>query len=979
MKREVLLFLSLMCSICITSQTVTPEPFKYYQIINSANLAFGRVEDAANPLQCVPDAMDEGQAFEFVPVQGEEGVYMIKSAVDDAYVCKVTVDWDWDYWSIVFQDELPSAVTKAKYTIEAIAGTEYVGIKNLHSNAYVGCDNLAENEGIYCNKELNEKSYWKIVEVPTTQSYMVYQRAYSRLDALITTLDEYPGIQSNVTDFQMEMDDKVSVAGDDNNHPIYLEAAEDIGRFIDKVENGLVQVADMINLFDECTAIFESPDVYPGLSDLEKAYEYADGIYYSESSGIDEYISAYDSLKSSIRSYYDSQIPYATEENPADMTYMIKSPNFRVPYAYSPDCALSSEGWVSENTGLPGEGNCFYPVHKPASEVGKDVTCYNSWTWQFSHMNLYQDVEGLPDGWYRVECLGWTDEASIYKQHAYAVSMSDSVMSNMASTAMTSWETFRTASIPVYDGKLRIGFQSESGGGSIGWFLVTDFRLRYCGALSEETLRPILDKSLADGRAMADTMMFAADKKMLMDSISKYEAVEGAANLKQAIMSMKDAMSEAYKSVDKQNSVMAGIYKALKDSVDMEVYSGDYYEMASRFLSCMEDEINSADASYVKMDSIEGILYAFRDSYVPTLYAARELTVVDAFAKGVLDENINRQVADFTSLEQLPEESLVDKYVTELERAIAQCEAADLILSGGNDFTGLIENPEIDNASNFETPKGWSGTVVNGDNRWTGSGQQVDGNSAGSYLDSYNGTPGELSYNVHQTIESVPNGVYRLTAMTRTTSETGLYLYAFADNDSSTVTLSEVELERMNITELGGPTAEDGSDSIAVVTDTYGSIFADVYKRTNGGQTATDAENDTLMVNNGWGRGWHYTSLDIEVKNHVLTIGITCDSTFTQKYGGSAFAGTWFSADNFRLVQLSAGDNEEWNPAAGISSVSDEEFSVSVEDGRIIAPEGSRAYSVSGMPVNIGAVVPDGVYIVKFGKNTVKVVVNRKF
>lgn len=965
-----------MYSICIISQTVTPEPFKYYQIVNSENLAFGRVDNVAK--QCVPDAEAEGQAFEFIPVQGEEGVYMIRSAVDNAYVCKVTVEWDWDWWSIVFQEELPTVISKAKYSIEQIAGTDYVGIKNLHAGTYWGADDLVEDGGIFCDKPLNEKAYWKLVELPTPP-LKVYEKANARLDAMIGTLDEYPGIQSDVTDFQMEMADKVSVAGDDDEHPIYLEAAQEIGEFISKVETGLTQVKDMINLFDECTAIFESQDLYPGLSDLEKAYEYADGIYYSEDSGVDEFISAYDSLKSSIRSYYDSQIPFATEENPADMTYMIKSPNFRVPYAYSPDCALSSEGWVSENTGLPGEGNCFYPVHKPASEVGKDVTCYNSWTWQFSHMNLYQDVEGLPDGWYRVECLGWTDEASIYKQHAYAVSMSDSVMSNMASTAMTSWETFRTASIPVYDGKLRIGFQSESGGGSIGWFLVTDFRLRYCGALSEETLRPILDKSLADGRAMADTMMFAADKKMLMDSISKYEAVEGAANLKQAIMSMKDAMSEAYKSVDKQNSVMAGIYKALKDSVDMEVYSGDYYDMASRFLSCMEDEINSADASYVEMDSLEGILYAFRDRYVPTLYAARELTVEDAFAKGILDDNINRQVSDFTTIKQLPEETLVDKYVNELEKAMAQCEAADLILAGGKDFTGLIVNPEINNSSNSVKPKGWDGIVVNGDNRFTGNGQQVDGNAQGYYLDSWNATPGTLLYNMHQTIESVPNGVYRLTAMTRTTSDKGVYLYAFADNDSSTVTLSQVELEKMNITELGGPSAADGRDSIATVTDTYGSIFAEVYKRTNGGQTATDAENDTLMANNGWGSGWHYTSLDIEVKNHILTIGFTCDSTFTQKYGGTAFAGTWISADNFRLVQLSSGDNEGWNPAAGISSVPDEDFSVAVEGGRIIAPEGSCAYSVSGMPVNIGAVVPDGVYIVKFGKNTVKVVVNRKF
>ena len=122
-------------------------------------------------------------------------------------------------------------------------------------------------------------------------------------------------------------------------------------------------------------------------------------------------------------------------------------------------------------------------------------------------------------------------------------------------------------------------------------------------------------------------------------------------------------------------------------------------------------------------------------------------------------------------------------------------------------------------------PKGWDGTVVNGDNRFTGNGQQVDGNAQGYYLDSWNATPGTLLYNMHQTIESVPNGVYRLTAMTRTTSDKGVYLYAFADNDSSTVTLSQVELEKMNITELGGPSAADGGDSIATVTDTYGSIF----------------------------------------------------------------------------------------------------------------------------------------------------------
>lgn len=976
MKKKILSLLSLMYSMCIMSQTVMPEPFKYYQIINANGLAFTRVEAEDNkPLQQVADMDDERQAFEFLPVEGEEGTYMIKAAVDNTWVCKITVDWDWDYWSIVFQEELPTAITKAKYRLEEIPGTDYIGIKNLHSNKYWGVDDGGEGTGIYCDKGMDQNSYWKLVELPTPLN-KVFEKALSQLDVLYDKLDKYPGMQWNVSDFKMDMENKVLEAGDDHNAPIYLEAAQEISAFISNVEDAMKKVADFANLFDECSYLFESQVLYPGLSELEAAYQAADEVVSSEDSGVDALISAYNTLKSAIRAYYDSQIPNATEETPAEMTYMIKAPNFRVPYAYSKDCALSSEGWVSENTGLPGEGNCFYPVHKPAEEVGEAVTCYNSWTWQFNHMNLYQDIEGLQDGWYRVECLGWTEETAVYQQHAYAISLSDSVYSNFASPEMAKWETFRTAMIPVYDGKLRIGFESESGGGAVGWFLVRDFRLLYCGALNEETLKPVLEKSLVDGQAMADTMMFAADKKMLVDTMSQYESVSGAAELKQAIMVIKDAMAEAYKSVNKQNGLMAGVYKALTDSVETNVYTGKVYDMASNLVNCMKKEINSENATYTEMDSLENILKAFYDRYLPTLQTAEELEVEDAFAKSVLDDNISRQANSLIAMKLLPEETLIDAYVAELEKAMSQCEAADIILSGGTDFTGLIVNPGVDTNSNTVLPKGWNGTVV-GCERFAGSGQQVDGNTTGTYFDSWNPTAGTLLFNVYQTIESIPNGRYRVSAMTRTTSEVGLYVYAFADNDSSTVALSQVELERINISEVGGPSAADGSDSILVCTDSYGSIFADLYKRTDGGETATDPELDTLLVNNGTGRGWHYTSVEIEVKDHTLTMGFTCDSTFTQKYGGVAFEGTWISADNFSLTLLSAGDNDGWNPATGISSVVDEDFKVKCVNGRLSVPKGSLVYSVSGMLVNPESVLSEGIYIVKYGNRSVKVVVGR--
>ncbi|MCD8236884.1 MAG: hypothetical protein LUD00_09575 [Prevotellaceae bacterium] len=189
--KRILSLLSLMYSVCIMAQMVTPEPFKYYQIVNANGLAFTRVEAEDNkPLQQVPDVEDERQAFEFVSVQGEEGKYMIKSAVDNTWVCKITVDWDWDWWSIVFQEKLPVVITKAKYEIEAIAGTEYIAIKNLHSQKYWGVDDGGEGTGIHCDKGLDRNSYWKLVELPTPL-LKVYEKSYAQLDVLFDKLEGF--------------------------------------------------------------------------------------------------------------------------------------------------------------------------------------------------------------------------------------------------------------------------------------------------------------------------------------------------------------------------------------------------------------------------------------------------------------------------------------------------------------------------------------------------------------------------------------------------------------------------------------------------------------------------------------------------------------------------------------------------------------------------------------------------------------------
>ena len=210
----------------------------------------------------------------------------------------------------------------------------------------------------------------------------------------------------------------------------------------------------------------------------------------------------------------------------------------------------------------------------------------------------------------------------------------------------------------------------------------------------------------------------------------------------------------------------------------------------------------------------------------------------------------------------------------------------------------------------------------------------------------------------------------------RTSSDEGVYLYAIADNDSATTSLAEVSRERINITRYGGPKAQDGLDSIAAVVGQYGSIWCDLYDRTEGGATADVAQADTLNANSARGYGWQYKEVEIEVTGHTLTIGATCDSTFTKNHGGRAFTGQWFSADNFTLTLVKEGNNDNWNPSTGISSVGetkDEELKVKVQDGAITT--NGDIYSLNGIKIANGSKVPKGVYIIRLKENSKKIIV----
>lgn len=962
------------CAFSANAQVVDLLPNKNYQIISSDGFAFGCVDDAAK--LCEADKDDRHQAFQFVQSEDGDGTYMIKLAADDRYVCKNT---SWNDWDITFESALPAEVSRAKYTIEAIDGTEYVGIKNMHKSGYWGWDTSAPGNGVYCDKQLNDKSRWKIVELPI-DAETLYEEAFDRLSAFGESLGEYPGIQTEISDYALSVSDKAGTAVSSDDE-IYYECIEDINEYIKKINDVVDYISGIKNVYDECEDIFESETHYPGISDLTEAYQSTQDIYGSLDSKSEDYITSFDNLSEALRVYYNSQMPYATEEAPADLTYYIKYPNFRKTYEYTPESETISEGWVTYATGqLPSWATNIEAQHKYTAETGRDVTCFAGWSQQYDVMAVYQDIDSLPEGKYQVECDAFTEYGKVYKQRLFS-SSGGLTVSDYATDAMNgSWEILKTDPIMVFNGKLRLGFYTESPqeGGTAGWFVVTGFKLKYCGEFTDEEIKERFSSQLKDCKELRDTMIFNGDRAVLSDTIAKYENSADVKTMKQAIESLSEAQTEAEKSTAKQVEVKNGIWKELNDSISQgSVFTGDYAELISNICDCMNKAVCADGAVYTEMDSLQNILFKLRDDYLPVLYEARNMHVNDILAKNVLDDNVDRQMSVLAETEYLPGTEILDKYITELQTAMKQCKASDLYKSGTTDFTSLIVNPGIDNTSNTSIPYGWNVYRVGaGNSNYTSSGQQVDGNPNGCYLDGWHPTNGNLLYNGYQTIEYLPNGKYEMKAMVRTTSNHGVYLYAIADNDSSTTVLKQLTMETMNITELGGPKSSTGEDSIATVHNQYGSIFADLYKRTDGGANATDEQADTLNANGGIGNGWFYDKLEIEVKNHVLTIGFTCDSTFTMKYGGVPFEGYSISADNFSLKLLEEGDNSGWNPTTGITNTENsmqDKLKYEIRD-RAITTNG-RIYSINGSQVPCGIKVPCGIYIIKFGEQTAKVLV----
>lgn len=164
----------------------------------------------------------------------------------------------------------------------------------------------------------------------------------------------------------------------------------------------------------------------------------------------------------------------------------------------NPSFTTDASGWTVANVAASGD-------FRQATVQGK--TCYNNWSNNFTSMDIHQDLSGLAPGIYTITAKSLCGEGNINDQHVYAETSTHLLTSPVKADDVwnaNNWETQTTPSIYVAEGDyLRVGYASTSGGGTKGWFCVTDFELTRVGDLTD-------DFDLTVGRK-ADALQTAKD------------------------------------------------------------------------------------------------------------------------------------------------------------------------------------------------------------------------------------------------------------------------------------------------------------------------------------------------------------------------------------------------------------------------------------------------------------------------------------
>lgn len=719
------------------------------------------------------------------------------------------------------------------------------------------------------------------------------------------------------------------------------KAIEEADEIMDKFRNAIAEAEKVDAILAQMESILASTD-YAGKDDFRAAYNkilsYKEGGNYDETLDYAALIlGAVAEAKAAIRAYYLSQ--EASEANPADYTFLVENPLF-VKETAAPTLIDGIYVYPNEVNYADGSNNDDFlqtPWVVSGTYTGGDqrtnykfgLSCWNAWGSGITGtVAISQTIENLPNGYYTASAKMVTQSGMLNDQKVFVESTAEK---NGAQMTKESWDAGEWEQVSmtadqkvlVVDGKLTLGAEGTgTGEGSIGWFCVTDFKLQYLGEASADALKAAFEARLAAAKELADKMHFAADKAVLNDSINKYAA---ATDYVAALSAIAAAINEATKSEAKyeeyfmEGKTLPTIELNLKG--EGETNYGIAKEIAQYAYDYAINWINSAEASYTKIDSVVNHTKDYVNTYVPAYISAGEVAeAAKQTGKEALQKLMNGQKTILLS--EIQYVNVINDFVAALNELVAMVNKQNIVDdANATDYTAFIQNP------NLEAEDGWQFVRGNGDKNTTSS-QWLDGSNT-RYIDSYHsedvkdpdteevtGHIGLVGFKGWQEVKDLPNGTYEVGVYTRTPAE-GAYIFtSVAEADTAFVEIPLNYYTAYN--------DETGEEELAIASDTRGPIWEEAVAKIEAGIDASDPLYDywydVYNANNSLGRGWKHQTMTATVTNHVLTIGIKAG---VEGENAKAFTGNWFSAGGWTLKLTAKGDNTGWDGpvATGVEAV----------------------------------------------------------
>lgn len=794
---------------------------------------------------------------------------------------------------------------------------------------------------------------YKIGEASAEEIYITDLNALTEeLYGMLDEYGEYSGLTGQIDKATEEIDDAIG-SGEVENMKSTLAA---VTALRDSIIMAAGLVPSITASYNKATAAAEK--AYPGLADLQTVLAKFDQTI---NSGTWADIVAYATeLKQAYITYMMSQV--ASADTPADYTFLVQNPLFvkegseptieNGVFTYpnqdtfevgkAPEVA-TSEGWTKTGTCTDGDQRLNYAQGR---------ICWNAWkaNTDGKTLEVSQVIKNLPNGYYKVSGDLITEGAYVNDQHVFATSSLQS--SNSASlteglwngdTNAGTWTTLTSDKVLVHDGEITIGASGTlANGNQSGWFCATNFQLFYLGTATQAEIEAALAAKAENAKALVAAMHFGADKAAANDSIAEYTTSGDIVKLNVAIKLAQNSEAK-YEEINAEGKTIPTVAVGVTDGT---------YGVATEIAQSAYDNtlayINNG--SYNKVDSIITILKAYVNNYVPAYNTADETlkTLTSATAKEVLSFTMTEQKKGLMS--ELKAEAFVKAAIVQLTAATATANAQEAYEKNPNatDYTGFIINAQSASTDGWNVIKGEGDGPVK-------KGQYFTDDANRTYFDSWNGTAGKNNFYMDQAIEGLPNGTYTLAANVRTSAE-GAFLFASTGAEAADTTWMEIPVQTYTYFD---ETA--GKDSTVFAMDKYGKLWEEAKAKIDGGLSDQDPNyatySATYSANGSKGFGWMNLQIpNIEVTNHALTIGVTCDSTKTNKPSKV----TWFSATDFTLTLVKAGDNAGWNgPATGITEIENE------------ALKADAIYNINGQ--RIANMSKQGLYIVVRNGKAVKV------